>query len=148
MNKKVAFFTVCGGGEDYEYLLGSIEHHATMGHHLVLDTTPTHRARTFKHLPSSVGWIHAPDYGSGWDKFRFVGALREAVRYAIEAFDPAVLVQLDSDDFFSVEAEPLFIVGCSVVVETQYVHWMKNGEPYLFGESEWHRPRGTLQSDS
>jgi hypothetical protein len=39
MKPSVCFVTVCGGGEDYEYLLGSIEHHATMGDHVVLDTS-------------------------------------------------------------------------------------------------------------
>lgn len=139
MNKKLAFFTVCGGGEDYEFLLGSIDHHSRMGNHLVLDTTPKHLARKFSNLPRSVKWIHDPNYGSGWDKFRFVDALQDAQKRAIEVFNPSALAQLDSDDFYVEEAEPLFVLGSSVVVETQYVHWMKNQEPYLFGESEWHR---------
>jgi hypothetical protein len=139
MNKKVAFFTVCGGGEDYDFLLGSIDHHARMGSHLVLDTAIHPRSKSFKNLPRSVKWIHAPNYGEGWDKFRFVDALRDAQALTMDIFNPAVLVQLDSDDFYAVEAEPLFVLGASVVVEMQYVHWMKDGEPYIFGESEWHR---------
>jgi hypothetical protein len=135
----VAFFTVCGGGEDYDFLLGSIDHHARMGSHLVLDTTPEDRVRKFKNLPRSVKWIHAPNYGAGWDTFRFVEALQAAVALAMDIFNPAALVQLDSDDFYAVEAEPLLVLGASVVVEMQYVHWMKDGEPYIFGESEWHR---------
>lgn len=142
MKPKVCFFTVCGGGQDYEFLLGAIEHHAKLGNHLVLDTTPAWGVREFRNLPRSVCWIHAPNYGAGWKNFRYVSALRDAVNFAENIFkDADVLVQLDSDDFFSPDAEEAFAtswVGKSVV-ELQYVHWLRDGYPYIFGESEWHR---------
>lgn len=137
---KTCFFTVCGGGEDYEFLLGAIEHHAKMGQHLVLDTTPFNRgARSFRNLPDSVLWIHEPVFGSGWKEFRFVGAIQRAITLAEMTFKPDVIVQLDSDDFFTADSPSVFDLGLERVVELQYVHWRSDGNPYLFGESEWHR---------
>jgi len=130
---------VCGGQEDYEFLLGAIEHHAELGTHLVFDTTPVERARSFRKLPDSVFWVYDPSFGSGWKTFRFVAALQKAIALAEKLFKPEVLVQLDSDDFFSLGAGPALEAGKEAVVELQYVHWMPDGNPYLFGESEWHR---------
>lgn len=139
MNKRPCFVTVCGGGEDYEFLLGAIEHHAEFGNHVVLDTTPSDRARTFNGLPRSVSWIHEDRYGSGWDNFRFVAALSRVIAIAEQLHDPDVFIQLDSDDFFTEDSWALFPLATQMVVELQYVHWLKDGRPYLFGESEWHR---------
>lgn len=134
------FFTVCDGSlEDYEFLLGSIEHHAEMGHHLVLDTTPIGKAKTFSRLPKSVKWVHQPIYGSGWKSFRFVSALKAAMAIAIEEFDPDVLVKLDADDFFEREARGVFALALDSILKFQYVHWMTDGNPYIFGDSEWHQ---------
>jgi hypothetical protein len=135
---QACFVTVCGGGEEYEYLLGSIDHHARLGRHLVLDTTPADRARTFRYLPGSVTWVHEPDFGAGWDTFKFVKALNRAAELA-EALNPDVLIQLDCDDFFTCDLDSLLPVAKDFVVELQYVHWMPDGKPYIFGESEWHR---------
>lgn len=139
MNKRPCFVTVCGGGEDYDFLLGAIQHHADLGDHLVLDTTPPERVQYFKDLPRSVRWIHEPIYGSGWDTFRFVSALSRAIDLAEYIFAPDVIVQLDSDDFFSEDSWVLFPLASKEVIELQYVHWLKDGNPYVFGESEWHR---------
>jgi hypothetical protein len=76
---KTCFITVCGGGEDYEFLLGAIEHHAKLGMHLVLDTTPLNRgARSFRNLPGSVLWVYEPNFGAGWGEFKFATALNRA----------------------------------------------------------------------
>jgi hypothetical protein len=139
MDKSICFFTVCGGHEDYEFLLGSIDHHSRLGVHLVLDTTPAPYARKFRNLPPTVVWVHEPIFGSGWKEFKFVSALERAQEHARARFRPEVLVQTDSDDFWTLEAVPLFELGRGACVETQYVHWLKDGEPYLYGESEWHR---------
>lgn len=136
---KLCFFTVCDGSlEDYEFLLGSIEHHAEMGTHLVLDTTPTKKARLFSNLPATVKWVHQPIYGSGWGEFRFVSALKMAMAMAIAEFNPDVLVKLDADDFYLREAVGVFPQALVSILQFQYVHWMGDGSPYIFGSSEWH----------
>lgn len=134
---KVAFFTVAYY-QDYDVLLGAIEHHAKMGKHLVLDTSPLEHAKRFAKLPSSVLWIHAPYYGCGWKDFR----LRSAVQHAMESarlLESDVLVYLDSDEFYSSESvEQLFPWAEKAMVEVQYVHWKRDGKAYTFGASEWH----------
>jgi hypothetical protein len=138
MSRKVAFFTVCGGGEDYEFLLGAIEHHAEMGRHFVLDTTPADRARTFKRLPDSVEWLHEPVYGAGWKEFKSRTAVERAMNLA-KTMDADVLVYLDSDDFYTWNSQnDLFPHAQDAMVEVNYTHWLKDGMPYMFGESEWH----------
>jgi hypothetical protein len=138
MKPKVAFFTVTGGGEDYEFLLGAIEHHAEMGSHLVLDTTPPDRAIRFTKLPDNVIWIHEPDFGSGWKEFRLRSAVERAMKRA-KAFYADVLVLVDSDEFFIKESEDLlFPWAVDAMVEVQCIHWRKDGKPYAFGHSEWH----------
>lgn len=134
---KVAFFTVVYH-QDYDVLLGAIEHHAKMGKHLVLDTSPPEQAKRFTKLPSSVLWMHAPFYGCGWKTFR----LRSAVQHAMESaklLESDVLVYLDADEFYSNEsAEHLFPWAEKAMVEVQYVHWKRDGKAYTFGASEWH----------
>lgn len=138
MKPKVTFFTVCGGGEDYDFLLGSIEHHAEMGSHLVLDTTPQDRAVRFRKLPDSVIWLNEPDFGSGWKQFRLRSAIERAMRKT-KALGADVLVSLDCDEFFSKDSsELLFPWAMNAMVEVQCVHWKKDGKPYTFGHSEWH----------
>lgn len=139
MNPKVAFVTVCGGGEDYEFLLGAIEHHAEMGSHLIIDTTPSERAIKFKNLPDSVIWLHEPNFGAGWKEFRMRSAVERAMRQA-KALCADVHVSLDSDEFFTKESSDLlFPWATEAMVEVQCVHWRKDGKPYTFGHSEWHR---------
>jgi hypothetical protein len=138
MKPKVAFFTVCGGGEDYEFLLGAIEHHAEMGSHLVLDTAPPELYKRFTNLPESVLWIHDPSFGHGWKTFRLRSAVERAMSKA-RHLDADVLVYLDSDEFYCKDAvEDLFPHAMGAMVEIQCVHWRRDGNPYVFGESEWH----------
>jgi len=134
----VVFFTVTRS-KDYNYLLGSIEHHAKMGRHVVLDTTmPGENPKQFRNLPPSVTWIHEPLYGSGWKEFRFVAASQRALNAAMD-MKPDVLIWLDSDEFFSEsiisEVIPHALYS---IVDTISIHWKKDGHPYMFGESEWH----------
>lgn len=138
MSPSVCFFTICGGGEDYEFLLGCIEHHAKMGRHIVLDTTPEGQARTFKKLPPTVEWVHEPIYGSGWKEFRFRSALVRSLDLARRQ-GTDVVVQLDSDEYFSEDSlERVFPHAVDAVVSVETVHWMRDGVPYSFGRSEIH----------
>lgn len=139
MNPDLCFVTVCGGGEDYEFLLGSIEHHARMGRHLVLDTTPPELARTFN-LPDSVIWRHMPNYGAGWKEFRLRTALEDALELAKLNTDAKVLAVLDCDEFYAPECENwVFPLGMDRMVEVKTVTWKPDGKAYDMGESEWHR---------
>ena len=129
------FFTVTCEA-DYDYLLGSIWHHARMGRHLVLDTSP--KAPTLRNLPPTVRWIHEPLYGEGWKTFRFRTALERALNLALE-MNPEVLVSLDSDDFYAPDSpDRLFPLARGAMLETPYIHWCKDGVPRMFGASEWH----------
>lgn len=135
----VCFFTVCGGGVDYEFLLGSIEHHAAMGRHVVLDTTPAPEARTFGHLPSTVRWIHEPIYGRGWKEFRLRSAVERAVALARES-GAEILAYLDCDEFFSRDIQSWVLPLARIrMVEVKTVTWMRDGSSRDMGESEWHR---------
>jgi len=135
----VVFFTVTRS-RDYDYLLGSIEQHAEMGRHLVLDTTfPPEEAIKFNKLPNTVRWIHEPVYGSGWKEFRLRTAAERA-RVLAGGMGADVLVYMDSDDFYTPESKNnLFPHALDAIVEIQYTHWRKDGYPYIFGESEWHK---------
>lgn len=134
----VSFFTVTRS-RDYDYLLGSIEHHAEMGKHLVLDTTiPEDNPRTFKNLPPSVTWIHEPLYGCGWKDFRFVAASQKAMALALD-FKSDVLIWLDSDEFFTLSImDDVVPHALYSIVEAMNIHWKKDGHAYMYGESEWH----------
>lgn len=135
----VAFFTVTRSKE-YDYLLGSIEHHAGIGKHVVLDTTiPEESPKKFKNLPSTVTWVHEPIYGSGWKNFRFQSASQRALSLATE-LKTDVLAWLDSDDFYvSSITDEVIPHALHSIVELTYIHWKQDGHPYIFGESEWHR---------
>lgn len=134
----IAFFTVTRS-RDYDYVLGSIEHHARMGRHVILDTTlPEHGPKTFRGLPPSVTWIHEPIYGCGWKEFRYVASSQRALEVAA-SLKTDVLVWLDSDEFFSEDfLEDVAPQALFAVIEVQCIHWRKDGHSYLFGESEWH----------
>lgn len=137
MKPSICFFTVCGGGEDYDFLLGQIEHHALMGQHVVLDTTPAKQARTFN-LPSSVRWIYEPIYGQGWKEFKLRSATERAMNLAKES-GAAVLAYLDCDEFFSAEClDWVFPLALDRMVELKTVTWLPDGARD-FGDSEWHR---------
>ncbi len=132
----VCFFTVCGGGEDYDFLLGSIEHHAELGRHVVLDTTPMDQARRFR-IPDTVRWIYEPAYGQGWKNFRLRTATERAMNLARESGDE-ILVYLDCDEFFVLN-EDLLWLALERMIEVKTLTWKPDGLCYDFGESEWHR---------
>lgn len=137
MQPSVAFFTVTHHG-DYDFLLGSIEHHAEMGFHLVLDTTPDSKVEKFKRLPDTVRWVHEPLYGSGWKDFKMRTAVERAMLLSRE-FNTDILVSLDADEFYSKNSvELLFPYAAKDVVSVHCTHWKADGQPYMFGESEWH----------
>lgn len=151
---KVCFFTVTRA-EDYDFLLGSIEHHAQMGSHLVLDTSPPEKAIRFRHLPDSVIWLHEPDYFDGWKRFRCRSAVERAAKLA-KAFFSDVVVYTDSDEFWSADSPAkLFPWAEEAMVEVIQLHWREDLKsraprrpeepdpppvlkPYRYGHSEWH----------
>lgn len=134
---KVGFFTVTCA-KDYDFLLGSIEHHAEMGSHLVLDTTPPDQAIKFTKLPDNVIWLHEPDFGYGWKTFKVRSAVERAMKKA-RALATDIQVYLDSDEFYTKESvDGLFPWAEKAMVEIGNVHWKKDGKPYVFGASEWH----------
>lgn len=145
MSSKITFFTVCGGGEEYDFLLGSIEYHASVGRHLVLDVSP--EPLDFRRLPDSVSWFRDRDgtYRSGdWKTFRMATALEDARRLALASWpDTEFLVHLDCDEYYDVEslrtilgADPFGIeIPRIFVFET--IHW-RDGRALRFGPSEWH----------
>lgn len=138
MTPKVCFFTVVCA-RDYDFLLGSIEHHAEMGSQLVLDTSPRDQAIRFRKLPDNVIWLHEPDFGSGWKEFKLRSALERAMRQA-RAFMADVMVYKDADEFFTRDSEELLFPWAErAMVETCTIHWKTDGKPYMFGPSEWHR---------
>jgi hypothetical protein len=132
----VCFLTVCGGGEDYEFLLGAIEHHSRMGVHVVLDTTPVGQERKFMNLPPHVVWIWEPTYGQGWRNFKFRDALMRGVALAKNYGD--VIAVLDCDEFYTPQLRWVLDAAAKNPVLVETIHWMRNGHPYMFGESEWH----------
>jgi len=151
---KITFFTVCGGGEEYDFLLGSIEHHAKVGRHLVLDVSRAQRR--FQKLPDSVLWIREEDgqkYGSGdWRTFRLATALEDARRLALNQFpDTEFLVHLDCDEYYDAEALAHLLdrrhgtlVPQTFVFNT--IHW-KDGRALRFGSSEWHMRAWDVRAD-
>ena len=137
MSASVVFFTVVYY-KDYDFLLGSIEHHAKFGKHLVLDTSPPEHAIKFKKLPSSVLWMHAPFYGVGWKNFKLKSAVQDAMENA-RLLGTDIMVYLDADEFYTDEsAKFLFPWAEKAMVENQYIHWKRDGKAYTFGHSEWH----------
>lgn len=131
----VCFFTVTCR-KDYDVLLGSIDHHARMGRHVVLDTSPD--PLRFRNLPPSVRWIHEPTYGSGWANFKLRSAVERAQQLAKES-GAEILVYLDSDEFYSADAgERLFPLALEAALDLPVLHWGRDRIPRLFGASEWH----------
>ena len=155
MTSKVTFFTVCGGGEEYDFLLGSIEHHARIGNHLVLDVSVKQAPINQGKLPPSVHWAYGggAEWGSGsWRTFRMVSALDYARRLAISCFpDTEFLVHLDCDEYYDVDALVQLldrrhgaIVPQTFVFDT--IHW-RNGRALRFGPSEWHMRAWDVRAD-
>lgn len=140
MRRSVCFVTVCGGGEDYKFLLASMEHHAAMGNHIVLDTTPPDRRLAFTGLPRSVTWIHEASFGSGWKKFDFRSALGRVTSIAAQS-RAETIVHLDCDEFYSSNSSELFQKARDLdsIVAVETIHWKKDRQAYRFGPSERHR---------
>src|SRR5574342_116340 len=135
----VCFATVCGGGEDYEFLLGSLDHHSRMGVHVVLDTTPVGQERKFGNLPPHVVWIWEPTYGQGWKTFRFRDALARVNELASNYAD--VVAILDCAEFYAPQFRWILEDAAKHPMYVETIHWRRNGgvvRPYMFGESEWH----------
>ena len=109
-----------------------------MGRHLVLDTSPSDKAVKFNRLPDSVEWVHEPNFGVGWKEFKLRTAVERAMHLA-KNLDSDVLVYHDSDEFYTSDSrDRLFPYAQDAMVSVNYTHWMKDGFPYIFGESEWH----------
>lgn len=146
----VTFFSVCGGGEEYDFLLGSIEHHARIGNHLVLDVAQ--EQKEFVRLPGSVSWFRDREgaYQSGdWKTFRLATALEDARKLAIACFPGTeFLVHLDCDEYYDVEVlKKLFVrqdPPRTLVFET--IHW-HNGRALRFGPGERHRRAWDVRAD-
>lgn len=133
---RVVTVIVCGGGEDYQFLLGCMDRHLSYSRVLVLDTSPALMARRFR-LPSSVRWVHKPDYGQGWHEFRFADALNDAVSMA-EDDGPDILVHQDSDEYFDHTVAHALALGRGSVVEIKTLHHTGPDQAVDF-ETEWHR---------
>ncbi|NJN05669.1 MAG: hypothetical protein HC814_03780, partial [Rhodobacteraceae bacterium] len=109
-----------------------------MGRHVVLDTTPADRAKTFTGLPESVTWVHDPIYGSGWKAFRFRAALERSLEMARRE-SCEIVVQLDCDEYYSEDSvTDLFPYAKDAMVSAETIHWKRNLVPYSFGDSEYH----------
>jgi hypothetical protein len=134
---KTAMLTVCGGGEDYQFLLGCLEKHLVHGRLIVLDTCPEESKMRFD-LPKEVSWYHCPLFGRGAMKFRFATALNVAIGLA-EEDSPDILVQVDSDEYFEPDlAIALERAAAGTVIDVKTLHHKAQGEGLDFAD-EWHR---------
>lgn len=157
MNHRVTFFTVCGGGEEYDFLLGGIEHHARIGNHLVFDVSP--KPQRFFGLPPSVRWEATLDpehYHSGdWRHFRLASALEHARALALSTFpETHFLVHLDCDEYYDAEIMiPLLVRNERAPIELPRlftfptIHWL-DGRALRFGPSEMHMRAWDVRADA
>ena len=147
MSSKICFFTVCGGGEEYDFLLGSIAHHAPLGNHLVLDVSLEQASIDQGKLPPSVHWAYGggANWGSGnWKTFKLASALEYARRLAITYFPGTeFLVHLDCDEYYDIDVLRTLLVRDPFAAEIprtfvfETIHW-RDGQALRFGPSEWH----------
>lgn len=121
---------------DYDFLLGCLDRNLAFAPMLVLDTTPPALARKFA-LPSSVTWIHKPDYGHGWKEFRFRDALNDAIAMA-EKEEPDVICHIDADEYFGAGIWRALELAERYVVEVKTLHHLNPREALDF-PGEWHR---------
>ena len=140
----VVFFTICGGStreeveHEYNFLMGSIEFHAAMGRHVVLDNSPQEHAIRFSKLPDSVTWIHEPIYGHGKSTMRMKSAVSRASSIA-RSMNADVNVYTDCDEFWSLEArEELWPTASKYLCEVPTIHVDEWGR-HLYFEKDWHR---------
>lgn len=135
---KVVFVSVCGGDEEYDFVLGAMRHHAKMGPHIVLDTTPPERRRVFSGLPDSVTWVYDPNYGSGWKDFNSRAAVRTVCDLARKS-GAEVVVYTDCDEFWGPDCRRIFEAARTQMVSVETFHWRKDGNLYGFGPTEIHK---------
>ena len=143
---KAAFVTVCGQAtkeeveEEYNYLFGSLAHHAKMGIHVVLDTSPPQWAFNPKNLPASVQWYHEPVYGHGLNHFRNQDAIDRAIALARKS-GIDIVVLLDCDEFFTPNTPAdLFHQAVDKIISIKTYHWYPDVKAYDF--LDWHRRLG------
>jgi len=139
------FITVCGAADEkgcrreYNFLMGSIEYHASMGRHIVLDNCPEEHHLVFSRLPSSVTWIYEPIYGHGKEVFRAASALLRLDSLARSMFSPDVIVYTDCDEYWSRDSvSGLWPEAARFLVETPTIHVDIHGQHWSFVR-EWHR---------
>ena len=140
----IVFFTISGANSkelvdrQYNHLLGSIEHHAQLGRHIVLDNSPRAFRRIFTKLPKSVTWIYEPIYGHGDENFRQTDALNR-IAFAAYQMKPDAVIYTDCDEFWTpnlvdvVERE-----AKDSLVHLPTIHVDVNGDHYFFPH-EYHR---------
>jgi hypothetical protein len=140
----VVFFTICGGPNreyverEYNFLFGSMEHHAQMGRHVVLDNSPPEHAIRFQKLPKSVTWVYEPIYGHGKEVLRMISAVRRASSIA-RAMNADINVYTDCDEFWSLNSETgLWPTAAECLTEVPTLHVDIKGNHYYF-DREWHR---------
>lgn len=143
MNSRICFITHIGGADaefcrnEYNYVLGSLAHHAEMGRHIVLDTTPLQFRFIPGKLPDSVKWIYDPTYGFGESKFRYADALNRLISEAT-FIGAQVVCYVDADEFFTLGTEKVaFPLAFSHVILPSIVHWDYLPAPYHFRQ-EFH----------
>lgn len=127
----VCFATVCGTLVDYEFLLGAIREHATMGKHVVLDVTPAAKRKQFKNLPPSVVWVNDDSYQSDTKMFKFHSALLKVNEIA-RTMGTEIIVNMDSDEFFEPAAtSKLFPLAFESALEHLIVTWGCDNQPHV-----------------
>lgn len=143
---KVAFVTVCGQAteievrEEYNYLLGSIRYHATMGIHVVIDTCPQQWAIKPKNLPSTVQWYHEPIYGFGQSNYRLQDATKRGIDIARTARVDVVAI-LDCDEFYDkLSGTDLFPKATDKILNINTYHWYPDLKGY--DHQDYHRRVG------
>lgn len=142
---KAALVTVCGQStkeeveEEYNYLFGSMAHHANIGSHVVLDTSPPQWAIQPKNLPASVQWHYEPIYGHGLANFRGQDAIDRAIAIARQ-LDISVIVHLDCDEFFTPNIADLFPMALNNIIAVKAYHWYPDVKAYEF--NDWKRRLG------
>jgi hypothetical protein len=137
VSARATLLTVCGGGEDYELLLGCLERHLAHGSLVVVDTSPEDVRRRFD-LPAEVSWFHCPLFGRGAEGFRFATALNVGIGLA-EELAPDVLVQVDADEYFEADLSAAIArASAGTVLDVKTLHHTAEGEALDFSD-EWHR---------
>ena len=128
----IAFFTPCGGGVDYELLLGSIANHAAMGPRVVLDNTPAEKRRFFKNLPQNVVWVYDDNYkGGSLHTCMFRQALQRALEIA-RLLGTDLVMHLDCDEFLDARAvKDIFPMAVGKAMQNKVANWGSDGKAHV-----------------